>query len=324
LVEAENAKVIEVAWHAYNEYRKSPRTRKAGSEFKDPDFDLPIEWLETRKAIADAQREHDNKKSVSRILLISASTRSSKTCPGETPKTWRLAQQAKRAIEKHRGFEVDFLDLSLLASEYGRVIYPCKACVSTAMPLCNWPCSCYPNHAMGQAGDWMHEIYPRWARAHGVMIVCPVNWYTTSSSMKLMIDRLVCADGGNPDPTSTGGKNPKKAKELELKGWDYPQHLKGRGFSVIVHGDVEGAGETRSALCNWLRWMGLIQAGGKGAVTGYIGYYEPYATSHDAFEKDEAFQGDAKNAALALVQLVKDLRKGINPPDDGLKRARVK
>jgi hypothetical protein len=52
-----------------------------------------------------------------------------------------------------------------------------------------------------------------------------------------MIDRLVCADGGNPDPTSTKGKDPKKTKELELAGWPYPQHLAGRAYGVIVHGD---------------------------------------------------------------------------------------
>jgi len=32
-----------------------------------------------------------------------------------------------------------------------------------------------------------------------------------SSSLKLMIDYRVCADGGNPDPTATSGKNPGKA-----------------------------------------------------------------------------------------------------------------
>jgi len=63
------------------------------------------------------------------------------------------------------------------------------------------------------------------------MIVCPVNWYQAPSSLKLMIDRLVCADEGNPDPTSTGGKDPKRTKELELKGWHYPRHLAGR-FSL--------------------------------------------------------------------------------------------
>src|ERR1700752_5289848 len=102
--------------------------------------------------------------------------------------------------------EVELLDLSRLTSEYGRRILPCKTCVSTAMPLCHWPCSCYPNHALGQVQDWMNDIYPMWAAAHGIMIVTPVNWYMSSSVLKLMIDRLVCADGGNPDPTSPQGK----------------------------------------------------------------------------------------------------------------------
>ena len=31
--------------------------------------------------------------------------------------------------------QIDVLDLSLLGSEHGRQIHPCKACVSTAMPL---------------------------------------------------------------------------------------------------------------------------------------------------------------------------------------------
>ena len=87
------------------------------------------------------------------------------------------------------------------------------------MPLCHWPCSCYPNHAMGQVNDCMSELYPRWVEAHGVMIVTPVYWYQAPSVLKLMMDRLVCADGGNPDPTSTHGKTPAEAKRLELQGW---------------------------------------------------------------------------------------------------------
>ena len=53
-------------------------------------------------------------------------------------KTFRLAQSARDVIDAVPRFEVDFLDLSVRAAEYGRVIYPCKACVSTAMPLCHW------------------------------------------------------------------------------------------------------------------------------------------------------------------------------------------
>ena len=93
------------------------------------------------------------------------------------------------------------------------------------MPLCHWPCSCYPNHSLGQVNDWMTEIYERWVAAHAVVIVTPTHWYSTSSALKLMIDRLVCADGGNPDPTSTHGKKAAEAKAIELAGWDYPKHL---------------------------------------------------------------------------------------------------
>ena len=255
------AKIIEAAWDGYHDYRKSPRTRRAGARFADPDYDLSIDWLKARDAVARAERQQKSAAAKSRILLINGSSRSDQTCPGEMSKSFRLVEMARRLIERERGFEAEVLDLSLLTSQYGRQILPCKACVSTAMPLCHWPCSCYPNHALGQVNDWMADIYPMWAAAHGVMIVTPVNWYQAPSGLKAMIDRLVCADGGNPDPTTTGGKDPKKAKEIELAGWDYPRHLAGRAFSVVVHGDAVGAETLRRILVDWLTDMGLIGAG---------------------------------------------------------------
>jgi multimeric flavodoxin WrbA len=317
--------VIAVAWKNYVEYHRNPRKRRAGRGFSDPEFPLPIEWLETRKAIQQAEKRQKIPKSNSRILLINGSTRSDQTCPGETSKTFRLAKIAEKLISGNRGFEVDFLDLSRLASEYGRIIYPCKACVSTAMPLCNWPCSCYPNHAMGQVNDWMAEIYPRWAAAHGVMILCPVHWYQAPSSLKLMIDRLVCADGGNPDPTLTGGKNPQRAKEVELQGWHYPRHLAGRVFSIVVHGDTVGAETLRRSLTDWLTDMGLIAAGHAALVDGYVGYYKPYATSHDELDEDEDFKEEVRNAARSLTRAVRLLRRGeLKQPDASVQEPRPK
>jgi multimeric flavodoxin WrbA len=111
-----------------------------------------------------------------------------------------------------------------------------------------------------------------WVAADGVLIVTPVNWYQVSSPLKLLMDRLVCADGGNPDPTSTQGKDVPLSKRLELDGWDYPQHLAGRLFSVIVHGDVEGATGVRRSVSDWLRFMGLEPAGTKAELDRYIGY----------------------------------------------------
>ena len=86
----------------------------------------------------------------------------------------------------------------------------------------------------------MAQIHERWTAAHAVLIVTPVYWYQSPSPLKLMMDRMVCADGGNPDPTATSGKNAAKAKALEMKGWGYPQHLAGRAYGVLVHGDVAG------------------------------------------------------------------------------------
>jgi predicted AAA+ superfamily ATPase/multimeric flavodoxin WrbA len=314
-----------VAWEAYDEYRKSPRTARAGRDFADPEYELPIEWLETRRKIREADRRRRNRRSKSRILVINGSARSDQSCPGEVSKTWRLAQHAREAVGSQRGFECDFLDLSRLASEYGRVIYPCKACVSTAQPLCHWPCSCYPNHAMGQVSDWMNEIYPMWAGAHGVMILAPVNWYQAPSVLKSMIDRLVCADGGNPDPTTTDGKDPEKAKALELRGWDYPKHLSGRAFAVFVHGDAAGAENLRRILTDWLTDLDLVPAGPHAGVDRYIGYYRDYATSHDDLDAEPAVWGEVRNLALGLCETVRQIRTGAyRRPDERLEEPRKK
>jgi multimeric flavodoxin WrbA len=199
------------------------------------------------------------------------------------------------------GATVRWLDLSRIASEYGRHIHPCKACYSTAAALCHWPCSCYPNYSLGQTHDWMNEIYPMWVEAHGVMIVTPVNWYQASSPLKLMIDRLVCADGGNADPTRTHGKDAERAKAIELAGWDYPRHLAGRAFSVIAHGDAEGAENVRRAIVDWLSSTGLVPAGRSAQLDRYIGYWEPYATNHEALDADTAIQDEVRNAAHILL-----------------------
>lgn len=318
------ARMEEIAWKAYSEGRKAPVTRKAGAEFADPDYDLSVEWYEARNRLLAAQDRWKDPATRSRVLVICGAPRNDGTCPGEMSKTFRLARIAQETL-RSTGLDVDFLDLSQLTSDYDRHIHPCKACVSTAMPLCHWPCSCYPNHATNQVNDWMNEIYERWVSAHGVLLVTPTHWYSTSSPLKLMIDRLVCADGGNPDPTRTGGKDPEKAKAVELAGWDYPQHLAGRTYGVVVHGDVAGIEGTRRALCDWLDWMGLIDAGPTSRLDRFIGYYEPYATSHEALDRDEAVQEEVRNVARALTQAVAELREGrLSAPGRGLARPRTK
>ncbi|MBV9520027.1 MAG: flavodoxin family protein [Hyphomicrobiales bacterium] len=303
-------RLASAAWDAYEHHRKSPHTRKAGEGFHDPDYELSVDWIEARDAIAAAEHRHDDPNGPARILLISGSSRSEHTCPGEMSKTWRLTQIAKEALFEASDLVVEELELHRLAAEYGRQIHPCKACFSTAPPLCHWPCSCYPNYSLGQTHDWMNDIYPMWVEAHGVMIVTPVNWYQVSSPVKLMMDRLVCADGGNPDPTLTQGKNAALAKTLELRGWDYPRHLAGRLYAVVAHGDAEGAEGVRRSLSDWLTAMHLVSAGRLAELDRYIGYYEPYALNHEELDSDEAIKTEVRNAARTLLEAVLAKRAG--------------
>ena len=318
------ARMEAIAWEGYKEDRKAPRTAKAGPGFADPDYDLSVEWRETRDRLLAAEKKQKDAGTRSRVLVICGSSRNDGSCPGEISKTWRLSKIVRATLEQE-SIEVDLLDLSRLTSDYALRIYPCKSCVSTAQPLCHWPCSCYPNHAFNQVNDWMAEIYERWVAAHGVVLLTPVNWYHTSSSMKLMIDRLVCADGGNADPTLTHGKDAEKAKAVELAGWDFPKHLAGRVYGVVTHGDVAGIEETRYALCDWLDWMGLVDAGSFARLDRFIGYYEPYATSHEALDRDQDVQEEVRNVARAVAKAVALMRAGKLPhPDEHLKRPRPK
>jgi multimeric flavodoxin WrbA len=322
-LEEQIRQLADVAWDGYVKYRKSPVTRRAGEGFADPDYEISTAWLAARDAISEAERIQRDSSTTSRVLLICAAARSDQTCPGEMSKTFRMLTLAREVLERER-IDVDVLDLSHETSQYGRRILPCKGCVSTAMPLCHWPCSCYPNYAMGQVNDWMNELYPRFVAAHGIMIVTPVYWYQAPAVLKPLMDRLVCADGGNPDPTSTHGKDPRLAKQLELDGWDYPRHLAGRAFAVVVHGDAAGTENLRRMLVDWLTDMRLVPAGPSAEIDRYIGYYQSYAESHVEFDRDTALHEEIRNAARALAMKINSIRSETYLPEMPLPDPRPK
>jgi hypothetical protein len=57
----ELARVAAAAWDAYDNQRKSPRTRKAGAGFADPDYDLAEDWIAARAAILFAALRHQTR-----------------------------------------------------------------------------------------------------------------------------------------------------------------------------------------------------------------------------------------------------------------------
>ena len=77
-----------------------------------------------------------------------------------------------------------------------------------------------------------------------------------------------------------------------------------------MHGDAAGAENLRRILIDWANDMHLIPAGAKATLDRYVGYYEPYATSHEALDRDDAFQDEVRNAALTLMDAVTAKREG--------------
>ena len=192
-------------------------------------------------------------------------------------------------------------------------------------PLCPWPCRCYSRHALDQAADGRAEICERSVAAHGVIILASTCGYQSPSPLKLMTDRRVCADGGNPDPTTTHGKPVAEAKRSERQGWAQPKHVAGRAHGVVVHTDVAGVETHRRNLTDWLEWMGLIDAGPAAKLDRDSGDSAPCDNSHEALDKDKAVQAEARNVARSGIQAVKQLRAGpLSPPDRQVKWPRQK
>ena len=133
--EEELKSLAEIAWQNYRESRKSPRTRKAGPGFADPECELSVEWLDARDKIIAAQKQHESRDVRSRILLICASPRTDQTCPSEMSKTFRLTEEAKKIFAETEGSEVDLLDLSVLEQSTAASFFPVKP---VSQPRCHF------------------------------------------------------------------------------------------------------------------------------------------------------------------------------------------
>ena len=160
------------------------------------------------------------------------------------------------------------------------------------MPLCHWPCSCYPNHSLDQTNDWMNEIYERWVAAHGVVIVTPTHWYQTAER----------AQADDRPPGLRRRRQPRSDLDARQEARGRRRRSSSRAGTTRSTSPAAStawwstatspASKARAARCrDWLDWMGLIDAGDQARLDRYIGYYEPYATSHDALDRDAGGAG---------------------------------
>ena len=223
-----------------------------------------------------------------RILIISGSDRRQYNCPGVDSKSRTL--MLKMAEMLPQDWEIDYEDLG---NVYAREkIQSCNACVSTSMALCVWPCNCYEKNSSKEPDlMWNLDLYARLDMADAWAIIGPINWYSCSSDLKLMFDRLVCMNGGNPDEKSIDHKNPEKAMALEhTEEWKKmsQNHLEGRTAAFFCYGD-EGADE--------------LDATGRPKILQHKSYFDP---------EKEPFENE-RNAYAPLVWQCR--YSGVEVPD---------
>jgi multimeric flavodoxin WrbA len=175
-----------------------------------------------------------------RVLIVAGSDRRQYNCPGVDGKARTLMLRMAERLPQE--WEIDVEDLG---NVFGRArIQSCNACVSTSMALCVWPCNCYePGNTDEPDLMWDLDLYARLDLADAWAIVGPVNWYAPSSNLKLMFDRLVCMNGGNPREDLIGHKDPELAMRLEHSPeWPalHRNHLEGRTAAFFCYGDGGG------------------------------------------------------------------------------------
>lgn len=283
---------------------------------------LPKTWLEAAEKVWEAEKKQKDPDSPLRILFVSGSSRDEDTCPQEPSKTEQLLGKAAAKLNEERPeIEIDWIDLGDMTAAKKPIIYPCKGCFSTASAHCIWPCNCYPNADLGQEPDWMNEIYEQFVAAHGIVMGTPVKWYKPDSVMCLLMDRLVCADGGNPDPYTINWKDREKSRALELSGdYKFVKHLAGRAIGFVVHGDIAGESMVLSSLKLTFEWMGLEVAGpfanGEFRIVPEDG---SYANNQEALDPDknpkiECIDKEIDTVVESVVKKAEMLRTDYTPP----------
>jgi len=177
-----------------------------------------------------------------KIVLFQGSPRKADSCANQKSKSERLVEY----LVKKWSSMIDFDIIDLGISDV--VIQPCKGCVSTSGGMhCHWFCDCYSKNSETKP-DLMHDadVYSRLENSDGFIVVSPVHWYSVSSQVKAMFDRLVCAnltvtkeeaveifgEGNTKNSKLTG-----RAELSERYKHLLRNHLEGKWAAFIVHGD---------------------------------------------------------------------------------------
>lgn len=179
------------------------------------------------------------------LLIIQGSPRSKDSCANQDSKSSNIIDSV---IDKWSPF-IDFDIIDLSVGKKPR-IQPCKGCISTSGGMhCHWKCSCFGKNM--ETPDLMYEddIYDRLEKCDAFLVVTPIHWYSVTSQVKALFDRLVCANQTitKDQAEEIFGKGNIKDSELTSRAEMsenhkhlLKNHLEGKIASFFAHGDDGG------------------------------------------------------------------------------------
>ncbi|MFL6209875.1 MAG: LAGLIDADG family homing endonuclease [Pyrinomonadaceae bacterium] len=159
----------------------------------------------------------------------------------KTEKLARLQTPCREPRNRSYGRVVSF-EPDGVEAVYDLSVEPSHEFVAELVPVHN--CNCYEKHSKLEPDlMWDLDMYTRLDLADAWAIIGPVNWYGPTSNLKLMFDRLVCMNGGNPREELIEHKNAELAMKLEHQPeWEElsVNHLEGRTAAFFCYGDGGG------------------------------------------------------------------------------------
>jgi hypothetical protein len=183
------------------------------------------------------------------------------------------------------------IDLEDLGNEHGKPkIQPCNACASSSVALC-------PAIATGRIaitrptffGTWTST--PAWREPTPWAFIGPINWYGSTSNFKLLFDRLVCMNGGNPRPDliGKGARFWRKLSSVQPNGENCPRTI----WRAVQP----------PSFCYGDRGAADLDAAGRPKILTHKGWFDP---------KDEPYDNE-RNAYQSLIWQCR--YSGIEVPD---------
>lgn len=177
-----------------------------------------------------------------KVIIFNGSPRRRNSCANETSKTEKIINWT---IEKW----LPFINFEVIDLSVGKIIIqPCKGCVSTSGGFhCHWHCSCYPKGSKTKDLLSELEVYKKLEECDAFIVVSPNHWYSVSTQVKALFDRLVCANLTiTKDEAETlfgkgNIKNVNLTRNTELTGDKkhlLKNHLEGKWAAFYVHGDA--------------------------------------------------------------------------------------